>query len=236
MPTAHISAKKGEIAKVVLMCGDPLRAKYIAEKYFEQSKLVSDVRNMYCYTGTYKGKKISVMGHGMGIPSMAIYSYELYDQYGVETIIRVGTCGSYQKHVKLRDIVVALGACSDSNYTYQFNLEGTFSATGTFDLLEKCSMICKKANINAYFGNIYTSDIFYDTNKNLWKNWARMGCLAVDMETYALYVNAANFNKKSLSILTVSDNFVTNEKTSSKEREVGFNSMMEIALELALEA
>lgn len=236
MATAHNRANKGEIAKVVLMCGDPLRAKYIAENYLENVRLVNDVRNMYCFTGTYKNKEISVMGSGMGCPSMGIYSYELYNDYDVDVIIRVGTCGSYRKEVKVRDIVVATGACSNSNYASQFNLNGIFSAIGDFSLLESCHEVCKTKDVKAHFGNVLTSDIFYNDNKEFWKKWASLGVLAVEMETYALYINAAALNKKALTIMSVSDSFVSKEITDSSERETGFKTMMEIALETALEA
>ena len=236
MATAHNSAKVGEIADVVLMCGDPLRAKYIADNYLKDVSLVSEVRNMYCFTGTYKGRKISVMGSGMGVPSMGIYSHELYAEYGVNTIIRVGTCGAYKKEAKVRDVVVAVGASSDSNYANQFNLNGTFSAIADFSLLRACDKVCKKKKVNAHFGNVFTSDVFYNADSNAWEKWASLGIIAVEMETYALYINASKFNKKALTIMSVSDSFVSNEATSAKEREIGFKTMMEIALETALEA
>ena len=236
MATAHNRANKGEIAKVVLMCGDPLRAKYIADNYLSDVKLVNDVRNMYCFTGTYKGKEISVMGSGMGCPSIGIYSYELYNDYDVDTIIRVGTCGAYKEEVKVRDIVVATGACSNSNYASQFNLNGTFSAIADFSLLRVCDRVCQEKKVNAHFGNVLTSDIFYNDNKEVWKKWAGLGVLAVEMESYALYINAAMLNKKALTIMSVSDSFTSKEITDSKERETGFKTMMEIALETALEA
>ena len=172
MSTPHNSAKKGEIAKSVLMCGDPLRAKFIAENYLENYKLVNSVRNMYCYTGFYKGKEISVAGSGMGIPSMGIYSYELYNEYDVDTIIRVGTAGSYKEAVKAGDIVIAMGACSDSNYASQFNLNGSISAIASFDLLEQGVKVCKDNSYTYHVGNVFSSDIFYNENKEEWKNWA----------------------------------------------------------------
>lgn len=235
MSTPHNKAKVGDISKVVLMCGDPLRAKFIAENYLENVKLVNEVRNMYCFTGSYKGKEISVMGHGMGIPSMGIYSYELFNEYGVDTIIRVGTCGTYSENVKLKDVVVAVGASTDSNYASQFNLNGHFSATANFELLKKCSDICNKMKVGSHFGNILTTDVFYHDNKDSWKKWAKLGILACEMETYALYVNAAAANKKALTIMSVSDSLISKEELSPDERQEGFKSMMEIALELALE-
>lgn len=234
MPTAHNKANKGEIAKIVLMCGDPLRAKYIADNYLADVKLVNEVRNMYCFTGTYKGHPISVMGSGMGIPSMGIYSYELYTEYDVDTIIRVGTCGAYREEVNVRDIVVAIGACSNSNYASQFNLNGTFAPIANFGLLKTCDNVCKKLGAKAHFGNVFSSDIFYNDNKEQWQKWASLGVLAVEMETYALYINAAKLNKKALTIMSVSDSFITKEVTSSGERESGFKTMMEVALETAI--
>ena len=236
MPTAHNKANKGDIAKTVLMCGDPLRAKYIADNYLKDVKLVNDVRNMYCFTGTYKGHDISVMGSGMGIPSMGIYSYELYTEYDVDTIIRVGTCGAYKEEVKVRDIVVAMGACSNSNYASQFNLNGTFAPIADFELLKTCDKVCSKKKARAHFGNVFSSDIFYNDNKEQWQKWASLGVLAVEMETYALYINAAKLNKKALTIMSVSDSFITNEVTTSEERQNGFKTMMEVALETAIGA
>lgn len=236
MSTAHNGAKNGEIAKIVLMCGDPLRAKYIADNYLKKVKLVSDVRNMYCFTGEYKGKKISVMGSGMGVPSMGIYSYELFNMYDVDVIIRVGTCGSYKEDIKVRDIVVASGACSNSNYASQFDLKGTYSAIADFSLLRICDNVSKNFEAKVHFGNVLTSDIFYDEDKEYWKKWAKLGVLAAEMESYALYINAARANKKALTIMSVSDSLVSKEETSAKEREIGFKTMMEIALETALEA
>lgn len=236
MPTPHNEAKNGEIAKVVLMCGDPLRAKYIADNYLSEVKLVNKIRNMFCYTGKYKGKEISVMGSGMGVPSIGIYSYELYNEYGVETIIRVGTCGSYNEKVKVRDIVVAIGACTNSNYAIQFNLQGTFSAICDYSLLKICDKVCQNYDVKVHFGNVFTSDIFYNANGESYKEWAKLGVLAVEMETYALYVNAAIFNKKALTIMSVSDSFISNENVEASKRETSFNKMMEISLDVALEA
>ena len=236
MSTPHNKAKVGEIAKVVLMCGDPLRAKFIAENYLQDYKLVNEVRNMYCYTGSYKGTKVSVMGSGMGIPSMGIYSYELYSEYNVDTIIRVGTAGSYVEKAKIGDIVLALGACSNSNYASQFNLNGTYSAIASFDLVEKGVNIAKSRSYPYHVGNVFSSDIFYSEDKDDWKKWANLGVVAVEMESYALYINAAMFNKKALTVLSISDSFVTKEETSAETRQNGFTKMMELALEIAREA
>lgn len=233
MSTPHNEAKKGEIAKRVLMCGDPLRAKFIAENFLDDYKLVNTVRNMYCYTGHYKGKEVSVAGSGMGIPSMAIYSYELYNEYDVDTIIRVGTAGAYQKEIELGDIVIALGACTNSNFGIQFNLDGQYCAIASYGLVEKGVKIAKENNYKYHVGNIFCSDIFYDENKENWKKWANMGVLAVEMESYALYLNAAKAGKKALTVLSVSDSFITNEKASTEVRQNGFTKMMKLALELA---
>jgi purine-nucleoside phosphorylase len=235
MSTPHNQANKGEIAKVVLMCGAPLRAKFIAENFLENYKLVNSVRNMYCYTGFYKGKQVSVAGSGMGIPSIGIYSYELYHDYDVDTIIRVGTAGSYKEEVKIGDIVLALGASSDSNYASQFNLNGTFSAIASYDLLEKGVDVCKENNFSYHVSNVFSSDIFYREDKEEWKKWAQLGCVAVEMESYGLYINAARANKKALTVLSISDSFITKEATSPETRQIGFTNMMKLALEIASE-
>lgn len=234
MSTVHNEAKKGEIAKVVLMSGDPLRAKFIAENYLQEVKLVNKVRNMLCYTGIYKGKEVSIMGSGMGMPSMGIYSYELYDHYDVDKIIRVGTCGSYREDVKVKDVIIAMGSSSDSNFASEYNLGGTFSAIASFPLLNAANIEANKMNLNVHVGNILSSDIFYHVEKDSWKKWLKLGILAVEMESYALYINAARLNKQALTILTVSDNLVTNEQTTSEERQVSFNKMMELALNVAI--
>lgn len=234
MATVHNEAKKGEIAKIVLMCGDPLRAKFIAENYLEDVKLVNKVRNMFAYTGTYNGKEVSVMGSGMGMPSMGIYSYELFSEYDVDKIIRVGTCGSYMEEVRVGDIILANGASSNSNYASQFELNGTYSATASFSLLERANKICKQNNFKYHVGNILSSDIFYNANKEFYKKWQKLGVLAVEMETYVLYINAALFDKEALTILTVSDSLVTKESTTSEQRQNSFNHMMKLALKVAI--
>ena len=233
MSTPHNEAKKGEIAKTVLMCGDPLRAKFIAENFLDDYKLVNSVRNMYCYTGHYKGKKVSVAGSGMGIPSMGIYSYELYNDYDVDTIIRVGTAGAYLEGINIGDIVIALGSCSNSNYASQFNLNGTYSAIASYSLVEKSVNIAKENNYPYHVGNVFSSDIFYDEDKETWKKWARLGVLAVEMESYALYINAARAGKKAMTLLSISDNFITKEAISTEMRQNGFTKMMKLALETA---
>ena len=230
--TPHIEAKKEDIAKTVIMPGDPLRCKMIAEKYLENYKLVNKVRNQLAYTGTYKGKKVTIFSSGMGNPSMGIYSYELYTEYDVDTIIRVGTCGAYREDVKVRDIVVAMGACSNSNYASQFNLNGTFAPIASFDLLNACHKVCQDKKVNAHFGNVFSSDTFYnDTNSSL--VWNKMGVLAVEMESAGLYLNAMRYGKNALCICTISDSLVTGEELSSEERQTSFHEMMLLALELA---
>lgn len=230
--TPHNEGKIGDFAKTVLMPGDPLRAKYIAEHYLENVRKVNGVRNMFGYTGTYKGKEVTVMGSGMGMPSIGIYSYELFAFYGVESIIRIGSCGSYQPDINLYDIIICQGSCTDSNFASQYNLNGTFSAIGSYELLEKAVKAAKEKNAKYHVGNIMSSDIFYGANGDNWKKWAGMGVLGVEMESYALYCNAAYLHKKALTILTVSDSFTSKLETSAEERQNSFTQMMEIALEL----
>ena len=233
MPTPHISAKPGDFAKTVLMPGDPLRAKYIAVNYLDNVKLVTDVRNVYGFTGDYNGKKVSVMGSGMGQPSIGIYSYELFSMYDVENIIRIGSAGSYQKDVKVRDIVIAQGACTNSSYINQYNLSGSFAPIADWDLLLKAYDKSQELNINVHIGNILSSDTFYTADKDDFNKWASLGVLAVEMEAAALYANAAYLHKKALCILTISDSLVTEEVTTAEERERTFTDMMKIALEIA---
>lgn len=233
MSTPHNNAKVGEIAKTVLMPGDPLRAKYLADTYLEDVHQFNAVRNMFGYTGLYKGKKVSIMGSGMGMPSIGIYCHELYNQYGVESIIRIGSCGAIRENVHLRDIIIAQGACTDSRFAHQYELPGTFSAISTYDLLEKAVEKAKEKNVSYHVGNIISSDVFYHADEGSAQKWASMGCLGVEMESYALFATAAYFNKKALTLLTVSDSLVTHEETTAEEREKTFTAMMEIALEIA---
>ncbi|EFI42594.1 purine-nucleoside phosphorylase [Peptoniphilus sp. oral taxon 386] len=230
--TPHINAKDGAFAKTVLMPGDPLRAKFIAENFLTDAKLVTNVRNMLGYTGAYNGKEVSVMGSGMGIPSIGIYSYELIKFYGVENLIRVGSCGAYSKDLELFDIVLAQGASTNSNYQSGYNLNGNYSALADFDLLLKAYNSSLKLGITPHVGNVLSSDIFYHDNPEEWKNWAKMNILAVEMESYALYANAQRHGAKALTILTVSDSLVTHKETTSEEREKSFTNMMEIALNI----
>lgn len=233
MTTAHISAKKGDIAETILLPGDPLRAKFIADTFLEDVVQFNAVRNMFGYTGTYKGKRISVMGSGMGVPSIGIYSYELIHFYGVKNLIRVGSCGAYSEDLKLYDIIIGMGACTNSNYAHHYELPGTFSAIASWDLLYKAKQVADEKGIDINVGNILSSDVFYNANPNVYKKWASMGVLAVEMEAYALYCNAAAAGVNALTILTVSDSLVTKLETTSDERETSFTKMMEIALELA---
>lgn len=232
--TPHNEAKRGDIKDTVLMPGDPLRAKYIAENFLTDVKQFNAVRNMFGYSGKYKGKDISVMGSGMGIPSIGIYAHELYEQYDVKNIIRVGSCGAYSKDLKLFDLVIAMGASSDSNFAHQFNLPGTISAICDFDLLRKAVTSAEKLDMNVRVGNVFSSDIFYNNNEDEWKRWEELGILAVEMECYGLYLTAQKLGKKALGILTVSDSFHLKEQTTPKEREKSFNDMILVALESCL--
>lgn len=233
IPTPHIEAKLGDFAPTVLMPGDPKRAEYIAKNYLTDCKLVNDVRGVKGFTGYYKGKRVSVMASGMGQPSIGIYSYELFAFYGVENIIRVGSCGSFDKDLHARDIIVAMGACTNSNFISQYNLPGTFAPIADFGLVEKAVAECKKIGVNFKVGNILSSDTFYD-DANSGMQWAKMGVLGVEMEAAALYATAARLGKKALAVLAVSDSFIyPEENTTSKEREQSFNKMMEIALNIA---
>ncbi len=231
MSTPHISAEKGDFAKTVLMPGDPLRAEFVAKNYLTDAVLVNSVRGINGYTGYYKGKKVSVMASGMGQPSIGIYSYELFNFYDVENIIRIGSCGSFDKDLHVRDIIIAMGACTNGNYAAQFRLPGIFCPIADFDLLSKAASECEKFGVNYKVGNILSSDFFYDDSG---MEWAKMGVLGVEMESAALYMNAARANKKALCICTVSDSFVYPEEiTSPEERQKSFTSMMEIALNIA---
>lgn len=234
VPTAHNSAKLGDIAETILLPGDPLRAKFIAETFLDNPVMYNTIRGMYGYTGYYKGKKISVQGSGMGIPSIGIYSYELINFYGVKNLIRVGSAGAINKNLKVHDIVIGMGACTDSNYANQFNLPGIFAPIASYDLLKKSVDIANSKNINVTVGNIVSNDVFYsDSGLDNLAKWNKMGVLAVEMEAAALYMNAARAGVNALCILTISDCPFTGEECSSHERQVAFTKMMEIALELA---
>ncbi|MBR2970784.1 MAG: purine-nucleoside phosphorylase [Clostridia bacterium] len=232
-PTPHIEAKKGDFADTVIMPGDPLRAKFIAETYLENAVLVNNVRGICGYTGYYKGKRVSVMASGMGQPSIGIYSYELFNFYDVKSIIRVGTCGSMHKDLHARDIIIAMGACTNGNFAAQYRLPGTFCPIADFDLVRRAAAIAEEKGLTYKVGNMLSSDTFYD-DANSALEWAKMGVLGVEMESAALYCNAARAGKKALCICTVSDSFIyPEENTTSAERQSSFTKMMEIALEIA---
>ena len=234
MATPHIGANKGDIAQTILLPGDPLRAKYIAETFLEDAVQYNNVRGMLGFTGTYKGKKISVQGTGMGVPSIGIYSHELISEFGVKNLIRVGTAGSYQKDVKVRDVVLAMSASTDSAINrLRFN-GADYAPTANAEMLFKAYEIAKQKGLNVKAGNVFTSDTFYGDDPNAWKKWAKFGVLCVEMETAQLYTTAAKLGANALTILTISDSLVTGEATSAEERQLTFNDMIEVALESAL--
>lgn len=234
MSTPHNSANVGDFAKTVLMPGDPLRAKFIAETFLKNAKLVNDVRGIHGYTGEYNGVKVSVMASGMGQPSIGIYSYELFKFYGVENIIRVGSCGGLTENLHVKNVVLAMGACTNGNYFSQYGLRGNFSAIADYNLLKTAEETAKSKNISVTVGNVLSSDTFYDDSGDT-LNWAKMGVLGVEMEAAALYMNAARLNKRALAILTVSDSFIhTDEIASPAEREKSFTDMITLALETAV--
>ena len=228
-PTPHIGAQPGEIAATVIMAGDPLRAKFMAETYLENPVLFNQVRGMLGYTGTYRGKRISVMGHGMGIPSIGIYTYELFHFYDVQTIIRVGSAGACQPDLKLEDLVLAMGACTDSNYGAQYGLPGTFAPIADYGLLSAAAAECERRQFRFKVGNVLSSDVFYSDHPQTDK-WMKMGVLAVEMEASALYMNAARAGRRALVINTISDHILTDEVTTSEQRRTTFTKMMEVAL------
>ena len=234
IPTPHIGlSEQGVIAETILLPGDPLRAKFIADTFLSDVVEFNTVRNMFGYTGTYKGKKISVMGTGMGMPSIGIYSFELIHFYGVKNLIRIGSCGSYQEDVKVYDVIIGMAACTNSNYASQYNLPGTYAPIASYELLSKAVNVATEKGIDVKVGNILSSDIFYNDTPDSWSKWAKMGVMAVEMEAAALYMNAAAAGVNALCILTVSDSLVTHEATTAEERQTSFTKMMEIALELA---
>lgn len=233
MGTPHNNAPAGAFAKTVLMPGDPLRAKFIAETFLENAELVNNVRGVQGYTGTYKGVRVSVMASGMGCPSMGIYSHELFHEFGVENILRIGSAGAMTEKLKLQDIVMAQGVCSDSNYAHQFGLPGNFAAIANFELLETAVAIAREKGVEPNVGSLLSSDIFYNKAGDTLK-WAEMGVLAAEMESYALYCNAAEAGKRALAICTISDSIVTGEALSAEARQLTFKTMMEIALEVAV--
>ena len=232
IPTPHNSAVKGDFAKTVLMPGDPLRAKLIAETYLDDARLVNNVRGIQGYTGFYKGKRVSVMGSGMGMPSIGIYSHELFTLYDVDNIIRVGYAGAIHKDLPLRSIVLGQGACTNSNFASQFRLPGQFAPIASYKLLRAAADEAERMGLNYMIGNLFSSDTFYDDAESL-ADWDKMGVLAVEMESAALYMNAARFGKNALCICTISDRPLLNEGCTAQERQEAFTQMMELALEIA---
>ena len=235
-PTPHNAAQPKDIAKTVLMPGDPLRARYIADNYLEDVTCFNTVRNMLGFTGTYRGSRVSVMGSGMGMPSMGIYSYELFNFYDVDAIIRVGSAGAISPRLQLKDVVIGMGACTDSNYAAQFELPGSFAPIASFDLLERAVNAGHARGVPIQVGNILSSDTFYTDTPNCNLRWQKVGVLAVEMEAAALYMNAARAGKQALCLLSISDSLVTGEALSAEERQTGFHQMMEIALDCARDA
>ena len=231
-PTPHIGAQLGDIAETVIMAGDPLRVKFMAETYLEDATLFNQVRGMLGYTGTRNGQRISVMGHGMGGPSIGIYTYELYNFYGVQTIIRVGSAGAIQEALHVGDLVVATGACTNSNYAAQYELPGTFAPIADFELARKAVETCERMGYRHMVGNVLSSDTFYTENSHN-DRWQRMGVLAVEMEIAMLYMNAARAGRKALGICTVSDHILTGEATTAEERQTTFTKMMDVAFAIA---
>lgn len=235
-PTPHINATPEDFAKTVLMPGDPLRAKYMAETFLENPRLVNSVRGINGYTGTYKGKPVTIMASGMGMPSIGIYAYELYSFFGVENIIRVGSAGAMQENINVRDIVIGMGACTNSNFAHQYNLPGTFCPIASYDLVKLFADKAKEMQLNYHVGNLLSSDTFYGDNtvESSTPLWAKMGVMAVEMEAAGLYMTAARLNKKALAICTISDHLITGEATTADERQLTFNEMITLALECAI--
>lgn len=232
-PTPHNQATEGQIAKTVLMPGDPLRAKYVADTYLEDVTCFNQVRNMLGFTGTYKGKPVSVMGSGMGVPSIGIYSFELFNFYDVDNIIRIGTAGGLAPDVRLRDLVIGMGACTDSNYAAQFRMPGTLAPIADFGLLRKAVESAERLGFDYKVGNVLSSDVFYNDDETVNERWASMGVLAVEMESVALYLNAIRARKHALCLLTVSDLPLSGEGLPAEDRQTSFTQMMEVALEVA---
>ena len=238
-PTPHINATPDDFGQTVLMPGDPLRSKFIAERYLEHAKLVNNVRGVQGYTGFYQGIKVSVMASGMGMPSMGIYSHELFNVFQVRNIIRIGSAGSIQSDVNIRDIVIAQGVCTDSSWAAQFHVPGTFAPLASFDMLETAVTVSRELGASYHVGNLLSSDRFYGDEQGLPEAlqantvWAKMGVMAVEMESAALYLNAARYRKNALAICTISDHILTGEALSAGDRQSSFTQMMEIALETA---
>ena len=232
--STHINAEKGQIAESILLPGDPLRAKFIAENFLTGATCYNDVRNMLGFTGTYRGVPVTVQGTGMGMPSIGIYSWELMADFGCRNLIRIGTAGSYHEDIRVRDIVVGISASTDSNYVHAFDLPGTYAPHASFELLQKLEKASEKTGIGFHAGNILSTDTFYDNGGEDWKRWASMGVMAVEMEAAALYMNAAYHRANALAMMTISDHFITHEVTSSEERQESFTDMMKLALETVI--
>ena len=232
--TPHINATSADFAPTVLMPGDPLRAKFVAENFLENARLVNNVRGIQGYTGTYKGKPVSVMASGMGMPSIGIYSYELFNFFGVENIIRIGSAGGLAENIQLRDVIIGMGACTNSSYQEQYGLGGNFAPIASYELLEKAVEEAKKIGVRYQVGNLLSSDVFYNANPNFNDPWYKMGVLGVEMEAAALYMNAAAAGKRALAICTVSDHIIRGEALDADARQNTFTDMMEIALNVAI--
>lgn len=230
-PTPHNAALFGQIADTVIMSGDPKRSEFIARNFLTEPVQYNDVRGMMGFTGTYKGKKVSVQGHGMGIPSIAIYTHELFNFYGVQNIIRVGTCGTFNPDAELGALLIAQGACTDSNYGWQYNLPGTFAPIADFSLLRRAVECAERKGLKYEVGNVLSSDVFYDLSGRQ-SEWAKYGILGVEMEASALYMNAAASGRKAVAILTITDNIASDRHLSSEQRQLGMSNMIEVALEM----
>ena len=237
-PTPHIDATPEDFAKTVLMPGDPLRAKYIAENFLKEARLVNNVRGIQGYTGYYEDTRVSVMASGMGMPSIGIYSYELFRFFEVENIMRIGSAGAMQKHIKLRDIVLGQGACTNSAFAHQYHLPGDFAPIADYTLLSECASVAEQLGLSYHVGNLLSSDTFYNDETldelSALHAWGKMGVLAVEMEAAALYMNAARLGKRALALCTVSDHLITGEATSAEQRQNSFTDMMELALKTAV--
>ncbi len=233
-PTPHINASPEDFAKTVLMPGDPLRSQFIAKNFLENAKLINNVRGIQGYTGTYKGERVSVMASGMGMPSIGIYSYELYNFFGVENIMRIGSVGAMSENVKVRDIIIGMGASTTTNFAVQYNLEGTFAPIADYKMMKTAIEEAEKIGARYAVGNLLSSDIFYNANSDAQKKWQKLGVLGVEMEAAALYMNAAYAGKSALAICTVSDHLLTGESLDAEARQNSFTEMMEIALNTAI--
>ena len=229
--SVHIGASKGDIAESVLLPGDPLRAKFIAETFLDGPRQYNAIRNMFGYTGTYRGVPVSVQGTGMGMPSIGIYSWELMTQYDVQHLVRVGTAGSLRADIPLREVVLASGACTDSAYVKNFLPDGHYAPIASWELLRKAAEAADRMGLKVHVGNVFSTDVFYHTDSHYYDKWAAMGCMVTEMEAAALYMNAACNHRNALAMLTVSDNLVTGEETTAEERQNTFLDMMKLALE-----